>query len=145
MKALLLALTFLFSVGAFAEVSYKCQHPMRTTWHLYRAQANLKKMIKCKGPLCLIKKGLKVESHVCAAVNHCDALKTQLNDPCTSENRLNDEVRAEIKDNMKEGLDIVVKESLAFLEKIKDKIIGKEDESSEEESEEDTDDSVGEN
>ncbi len=95
---------------------------VKAPWFLYRAQSAVRKVPKCWTPGCVVRNTRKAEKNFCKAVNVCDSLSVVLKDPCTEDNRLTEEAKAEARDNMKVFLDLMIEKALELVEKIKDEM-----------------------
>lgn len=114
MKAILL-LSILISANSFAQI--ECR-PVKTTYHLYKAQDSLLELTKCKTPRCLQKKLLKVEKHYCKAIASCPTLEEKTNSPCLTETTLRPEVKEKIQDKAEEYFKNMLKALIEYVKEL---------------------------
>lgn len=124
-----LLLAFLFIGHAQAN---SCNE-VKTSYYLYKAQSQAKKLLSCKSERCVVRTAQKLEWNVCKAVNHCDPLAAELNDPCLSDNTLTPEAREEIAQEAQAALDYLLHQGIEYLKSIGQILRGDDDEEDSEE------------
>lgn len=110
-----LLLAFLF-VG-HAQAAGSCNE-VKTSYYLYKAQGQAKKLLSCKSERCVVRSVEKLEWNICKAVNHCDALAAELAHPCLENHTLTPEARATIAQEAQEALDYLLQTGIEYLKSI---------------------------
>lgn len=138
MKTTLAILMFVFSFSVFAQnitpeeqeqieraPVLRC-NVVKAPWFLYRAQSHARKVVKCWTPGCVVRNTRKAEKNFCKAVNVCDTMAEVLKDPCTEDNRLTEEAKAEMKENMAKAIDLMIDKALEIINAIKNEMLNRE-------------------
>lgn len=88
------------------EVKLSCDKA-RAGYFIYEAQKEAKELASCKKKSCIEKKAAKTEELFCQAVNHCEALAAELENPCLPSNQLTPEAREELFSEVKKVAEII--------------------------------------
>lgn len=79
----------------------------RAGYFIYEAQDKAKELAKCKKKSCIEKKALQTEELFCQAVNNCEALAVELENPCLPSNQLTPEAREDLFSEVKKVAEII--------------------------------------
>jgi hypothetical protein len=88
------------------EVKLSCDKT-RAGYFIYEAQKEAKELASCKKKSCIEKRAAKTENLFCQAVNHCEALSVELDNPCLPSNHLTPEAREDLFAEMKKVAEII--------------------------------------
>jgi hypothetical protein len=106
MKSLIAIGACLLSLSAIADEN-NCNE-IKTGFHIYRAQDELREIATCITPRCVKKKTANTEKHFCKAVNACEPIAIELEYPCSEDDKLTPEAKENMKQYMIESVEKII-------------------------------------
>lgn len=110
MKAFLTLLLFFTFQSAYSQETspeetrvLRC-NVIKTPWYLKKSYDHAEKITKCWFNKCRVKNARKAELNFCKAVHSCDSLNEELNSPCTEDNKLTPEAKADLRESLVQGI-----------------------------------------
>lgn len=108
----------MFTVNLANAQEYYC-NTIRTGYNLLRAKNTVTAILSCEDEVCVSALKDKFEYHFCRALSHCDALASQLQEPCVGD-EFKPAIRAEVDKQTKASIQRYMKESMEFVSAFKD-------------------------